>query len=175
MALKQKVADTEQQGGEEESRIGRDAGVPSLGEIGLNQFTPYLINRISARWNADLLPLLREKGLTTAHMRTLAVLSVGDGKTINELSVLTVTDQSTLSRALDVMEKKGLIERRNRADDARYIEVFITKNGRERFNEFWPSMHTLFQRMFVNVSPGEFDDFMSTLRKILNNIKKEPF
>ena len=32
----------------------RGDAMPDLGEIGLNQFAPYLMNRISARWNGEL-------------------------------------------------------------------------------------------------------------------------
>ena len=49
--------------------------VPTLGQIGLQHFAPYLMNRIMARWNADLAADFREHGLTI-QMRTLAVLSV---------------------------------------------------------------------------------------------------
>ena len=35
------------------SNADQDA-IPSIGEIGLNHFAPYLINRISARWSADI-------------------------------------------------------------------------------------------------------------------------
>lgn len=150
-------------------------GVPALGEIGLEQFTPYLLNRISMRWNANLQPILRKKGLTTAHMRTLAVLSVSDGRTVNELSALTVIEQSTLSRALDVMEGKGLIERRVRESDARFIEVFITETGRQRFGEFWPSMFSNYQHMFNGIGEAEAARFNATMRKILTNIRKRPF
>ena len=79
--------------------------VPMLAEIGLDQFAPYLLNRVTNRWNSDLLEVLRRYGLTTRQMRTLAVLSIKDSCTINELATLTVTEQSTMSRALVGMEE----------------------------------------------------------------------
>ncbi len=106
---------------------------PSMGEIGLNQFDPYLLNRISARWNADMAEVVKAHDLTTARMRALAVLSVAPGLTINELSVYAVTEQSTLSRNLDAMEEQGLIRRRMRAEDGRVREIHLTEKGRETF------------------------------------------
>ncbi len=50
--------------------------MPSLGEMGLNHFAPYIMNRIMARWNANLSEELRARDITTAKMRALAVLSV---------------------------------------------------------------------------------------------------
>ena len=55
------------------------ASAPRLGEIGLSNFVPYLMNRIMGRYNADLREQTAAIGLTTPKMRTLAVLSVIDG------------------------------------------------------------------------------------------------
>ena len=107
--------------------------IPTLGEIGLDHFAPYLLNRIVARWNADLAAELKEHDLNTIQMRTLAVLSLMSGATVNELAVYTVTEQSTMSRALDGMERDRLVRRRAREDDMRVREVHVTEKGREAF------------------------------------------
>ena len=96
-----------------------DTSMPSLGEIGLNFFVPYLMNRIAATWNANLAAELQNFNLTTPQMRVLAVLSINSGLTINELSVLTVTEQSTMSRTLDNLETRKLVRRMPRANDMR--------------------------------------------------------
>ena len=85
--------------------------VPRLGEIGLTNFAPYLMNRIMGRYNASLRDEMAEQGLTTPKMRALAVLSVVDGPLIRELAVYTVVDPSTLSRSLDQLQVDGLIRR----------------------------------------------------------------
>ena len=85
--------------------------VPRLGEIGLTHFAPYLMNRSMGRYNASLRDEMAAMGLTTPKMRALAVLSVVEGPLIRELAVYTVTEQSTLSRALDALEREGLVRR----------------------------------------------------------------
>lgn len=145
---------------------------PTLGEIGLTQFDPYLLNRIAARWNADMSEALRPYGLTTPRMRALAVLSVAPGVTVNELAVYAVTEQSTLSRNLDAMEAQGLIRRQARAGDGRVREIHLTEKGRAVFATFWPEMHGLYERMFEGVSADEHAALTATLRKILGNIRR---
>ena len=49
---------------------------PTIGEIGLNHFAPYLMNRVMARWNAPLAEDLKVHRMSTAKMRALAVLRV---------------------------------------------------------------------------------------------------
>ncbi|AGB72220.1 MULTISPECIES: MarR family winged helix-turn-helix transcriptional regulator [Rhizobium] len=145
---------------------------PTMGEIGLNHFAPYLMNRLMARWNANLLEELREYDMTTAKMRTLAVLSVSSSLTINELSVFAVTEQSTMSRTLDSLEQQGYIRRQPRAEDMRIRDVSITEEGRAAFEKVWPTMYDLFLQMFDGVDEAEYRTFISTLHKVLQNIRK---
>lgn len=149
--------------------------VPPMAEIGLDQFAPYLLNRITNRWNSDLLEVLRRYGLTARQMRTLAVLSTKDSCTINELAALTVTEQSTMSRALVGMVEKGYVERKTRSADARFNEVSLTEKGRRTFEEFWPAMYWHFRRLFHDIDDQEFQDFNTTLQKMLKNIRRQPY
>lgn len=146
--------------------------IPSMGEIGLNHFAPYLMNRIMARWNADLAEELKAYDMTTARMRVLAVLCISSGMTVNELAVFTVTEQSTMSRTLDAMEEQGLIRRQPRPDDMRVREVHLTEAGRAAFETVWPMMYEHYVKMFEGVGTDEFQAFIATLHKILANIRR---
>ena len=143
--------------------------MPSFAEIGLNYFVPYLLNRIAASWNTGLVGELRKFGLTTPQMRTLAVLGISSGLTINELSALTVTEQSTMSRTLDTLEIRGFVSRRPRPSDLRVREVEITAAGREAFDAFWPVMFQHYEQMFRGIGEDEFSQFVATLQKVLRN------
>jgi MarR family transcriptional regulator for hemolysin len=148
-----------------------DTSMPSLAEIGLNFFVPYLMNRIAATWNADLAAELRKFNLTTPQMRVLAVLSINSGLNINELSVLTVTEQSTMSRTLDNLETRGFVKRALRANDMRVREVQLTPEGRNAFAEFWPIMFNHYEQMFRDIGEDEFTRFVATMQKVLRNIR----
>jgi MarR family transcriptional regulator for hemolysin len=154
-------------------RPGGDGVIrPTMGEIGLNQFAPYLINRIAARWNANMAEELKAYDMTTAKMRALAILSITSGLTINELSVFTVTEQSTMSRTLDALEEQGFIRRHQRPEDMRVREVHLTDEGRAAFAEVWPTMYDRFVRMFDGIDEDEYQAFTGTLHKVLRNIRK---
>lgn len=147
--------------------------IPSMGELGLNQFTPYLLNRISADWNAALSEQLKGFGITTTKMRVLAVLSVSPGITINELSVLAVTEQSTMSRTLDALEEQGLIRRQSKPDDMRVREVYVTEAGQTLFARLWPMMYGLYARQLRGIDASEFRLFLSILHKMLRNARED--
>jgi DNA-binding MarR family transcriptional regulator len=148
--------------------------VPTLGEIGLNQFAPYLMNRIMGRYNRSLRAELLAQGLTTPKMRALAVLSVADGL-INELAVFAIVEQSTLSRALDQLFAEGLVRRAADADDSRVTRIHITREGRAMFEKLWPSMFNACNRMFVGISESERLAFVATLQTMLRNIRQHEY
>ena len=145
---------------------------PRLGEIGLTNYAPYLMNRIMGRYNASLREEMAEQGLTTPKMRALAVLSVVDGPLIRELAVYTVVDPSTLSRSLDQLQVDGLIRREADTTDSRAVRVFITDAGRNSFESLWPHMAAAQARMFRGIPDVERAAFVTTLQKMLTNIRK---
>lgn len=143
-----------------------------LGEIGLTNFAPYLMNRIMGRYNASLRDEMAGLGLTTPKMRALAVLSVVEGPLIRELAVYTVTDPSTLSRALDQLQAENLIRREADEADSRAVRVFVTEAGRATFETLWPTMAAVHERMFRGIPEAERRAFVATLQKMLANIRK---
>ncbi|HLQ18935.1 MAG TPA: MarR family transcriptional regulator [Tabrizicola sp.] len=145
---------------------------PRLGDIGLTNYAPYLMNRIMGRYNASLRDELAELGLTTPKMRALAVLSVVEGPLIRELAVYSVVEQSTLSRALDQLAADGLIRRETDPTDSRATRVTITDAGRAHFETLWPCMAEAHERMFRGIPPEERSAFVGTLQKMLTNIRK---
>jgi DNA-binding MarR family transcriptional regulator len=148
---------------------------PTLGEIGLQQYAPYLMNRIMGRYNASLREDLAKLGLTTPKMRALAVLSVVGPVVISRLAVYAIVEQSTLSRALDSLEADGLVKRAPDAEDSRATRVSITEEGRRAFEKLWPTMRHSYQRMFAGIGPEEHAAFVATLQKILLNVRLHDF
>jgi DNA-binding MarR family transcriptional regulator len=146
--------------------------ISTLGEIGLQQFAPYLMNRIMGRYNATLRAELRERGLTVPQARALGVLSVNDGVTVNDLSVYTVIEQSTMSRTLDALEAQGLVRREADEADSRVRKIFLTDAGRLEFARAWPAMHDAFETMFNGIDDAEYTALIATLTKMLRNIRK---
>lgn len=146
-----------------------------LGEIGLSNFAPYLMNRIMGRYNADLRQEMTGLGLTTPKMRALAVLSVIDDLPISDLAVYAVVEQSTLSRALEQLASDGLVRRDPDPNDSRVTRIGITETGRAALDQLWPSMARVYAQMFKDIPDQERQAFVTTLQKMLKNIRKHDF
>ena len=146
-----------------------------VGDQLLDDFAPYLMNRIMGRYNESLRQKMTSLDLTTPKMRALAVLSALDGIFINELAVYAVVEQSTLSRALEQLNSDGLIKREIDIIDTRATRVYLTRLGSDAFRSLWPDMLNSYNEMFNEINDAEKSQFIITLQKILKNIRKHEF
>lgn len=146
--------------------------LPRLGEIGLSNYVPYLMNRIMGRYNASLREEMAALGLTTPKMRTLAVLSVIEGPPDPRAGGLFCRGGSRRCPAPSIsLPQRGLIRREADASDSRATRIFITAAGRAAFEMLWPKMAEAHARMFRGISTEE-RRFVGTLQKMLSNIRK---
>ncbi|SFE13063.1 DNA-binding transcriptional regulator, MarR family [Sulfitobacter brevis] len=158
-----------------ENKAVPTAASQRLAEMGLENFAPYLMNRIMGRYNAAVQSEMAELGLTTPQMRSLSVLSAIDGILIRELAVYAVVQQSTLSRALDALARDGLIRRETDEVDSRATRVFLTDAGRETYERLWPHMSDAYAAMFRGIDDEQKKAFIATLKTIMRNIRKHDF
>ena len=146
----------------------------SLG-VPMDDFLPYLLNRITNRLNLNLLENLRPLKINVSRWRVLAVLHSRDGRSIGELATYTVMDQSTLSRVVDQMERDGLVERRRQAKDSRVVRVHILEAGNDTFNLILPIALRHMERALDDFSAEERRLILLLLHKMLDNIRTTPF
>lgn len=95
----------------------------------LNNYLPYLINRIGPPIEDGFAGPLAEAGVTLQMWRVMAVLHEFGDQSVGDLSNLTSIPISTLSRLIDRMAKKSLVTRRRDTADARSITVHLLKIG----------------------------------------------
>jgi DNA-binding MarR family transcriptional regulator len=101
-----------------------------MSDFDLTRYLPYLVNRTGVRIATAFTEVLREHDISLQMWRALAALDHADGQRISDLAALTSIDVSTLSRLVDAMQEKGLVERqRANGGDARVVTVHATESG----------------------------------------------
>ena len=141
----------------------------------LDDFAPYLMNRIMRRYNQTVQGEISPHGLTVPKMRALAALADRGDLTVNDLSVFAIAEQSTMSRTVDQMEKDGLIVRAVSPDDNRVRVVSLTHEGRAAYDAVWPTMRSVEGAMLDQLSPERRALFLETLHEILAGIRQHDF
>ena len=68
--------------------------------------------------------------ISTGQSHGLERLANGGPMTLNEFAASLFLEKSSASRLADGLERKGYLKRKPRADDARYVQLELTKRGR---------------------------------------------
>lgn len=88
-----------------------------------------LLAQASHRVSAEFHRVAREAGVPVAEWRILASLTGGDPLPVGQLADIVVAPQPTVTRQLDRMAAKGLVERVAHESDRRLALVRITPQG----------------------------------------------
>lgn len=97
----------------------------------LDNYLPYLINRVGVRMSESFSARLTEFGISLGMWRVLAALNHNGDQRLSDLAHLTSIEVSTLSRLVGTMQRKKLVSRARSGQDARAIRVELTREGTE--------------------------------------------
>ncbi len=99
----------------------------------LDNSTGFILNQAANSLKKELNQEFRKAGydITTEQWAILNRLWEKDGVSLNDLAENTFKDNASITRTIDLMEKKGLVERRNDPDDRRSRLVFLHEEGRK--------------------------------------------
>jgi DNA-binding MarR family transcriptional regulator len=103
--------------------------------------------------------------------RVLAALDHADGQRISDLAALTSIDVSTLSRLLDSMQAKALVERRRSSGtDARVVTVHATALGHVITAKIIPLARRYEEVALAGFSAQEAEALKAMLVRVYRNI-----
>jgi MarR family transcriptional regulator, organic hydroperoxide resistance regulator len=154
------------------AKVPANAGPKSTNPSIFDDFLPHLITRLAYELNVDLVEKLRREGINVTRWRILAVLAMGDGITINEITDRAMMQQSALSRALMNMEKENYVRRVLRRADARYVEVYLTDEGRALFDSLNVVVRRRQQRLLKGFSAQELATVFAMVRRMSRNMAR---
>jgi DNA-binding MarR family transcriptional regulator len=140
-------------------------------DFDLTRYLPYLVNRTGVRIATAFGDVLREHGITLPMWRVLAALDHADGQRISDLAALISIDVSTLSRILDAMQEKGLVERRRgKGGDARVVTVHETKAGHTLTGRIIPFARHYEDVALRGFTAEEAEELKAMLVRVFRNI-----
>ena len=116
----------------------------------------------------QLQELLRPTGLERSEFSVLASLLLADGgQSPTELSRTVVQTTSGMTKTVNRLEGRGLVDRRQAADDARRVDVVLTADGRELARVLLAGLVAEFSEPLTEADPGAALDLAQALIGVL--------
>ncbi|MEI0736890.1 MarR family transcriptional regulator [Paenibacillus sp. JTLBN-2024] len=131
-----------------------------------------MVSRTSRALIRYLTAHFKEDDITPEQWTVLKRLGEEDGITQKELALVTDKDQATLTKILDLLERKKLVRRGKNKEDRRSFLIFITDEGRELRERLFFYVNRLFaEEVVAGIPENDLKIFVSTLQKIQHNVE----
>ena len=88
------------------------------------------------------------------------------------LSNASVRDKTTVTRMIDKMVRKGLVDRRRDEDDRRVVHIRLTSEGADTFGSLAVIARSSIVRSFDGIADADLETTVATLAKMANNLKE---
>jgi len=106
-------------------------------------------------------------GITAAQFKVLVIMALYGIDTPAELCRHLSLDSGSMTRMLDRLEQKGLLERQRSAQDRRQVRLVLTEDG-QRLADMLPHIGAQSMNQLAGaLEPGELADLERILKKIL--------
>ncbi len=111
--------------------------------------------------------------MTSDQVLPLLALSQGVCNTGADLARLYDVDPGAVTRMLDRLEAKGLIERVRRSDDRRVVEIVPTEAGHAMAAQMPALLADTLNRALRGFTRDEVEQFKSLLRRLAANLRPD--
>ena len=149
--------------------------MPSRPQLDLNEYLPYLINRVGSALVVDFgRSTLAPHRLSIAMWRVLAALSSDDGQRQIDLAAMTSIDVSTLSRVVSGLVRMGLVTRTRSATNSREVVVRLSGKGAGLVARMIPRAIAAERSAIAGVPAKDLAVVRRSLRRMYENLAKPP-
>ncbi len=114
--------------------------------------------------------IMRPSGLRSTQYTILSATKHLEPITVMGLAEEIVTDRTTLTRNLKVLEKHGLI-RLEAGEDRRERQIYLTDKGREAQAKAYPLWQEAQEEMIARLGDQDFTRILSDLSKVVTASK----
>lgn len=137
-------------------------------EFILEAFLPYRLSLLSNTVSQGISRVYRKQhGLSVTEWRVVAVLGRFPGQTASEIMQRTAMDKVAISRAVNKLQDKGLVERSSHHEDRRRLPLNLTaSNGIQLFNKVVPKAQAYERQLLSALSADELLRFNRLLSKL---------
>ena len=139
----------------------------------LDDFLPYLVQRIGNQIDEAVAAEAKKAGLTVEMVRVLVIIYQLGPQNLTDLSKHTGINTSTLSRLIGRMEEKELVSR-EAASTGRSVKIDLLSLGKEKLLVLLPLTDNIKGLVSSHFSAEEYDQVKKTLNMLYELFEKLP-
>jgi DNA-binding MarR family transcriptional regulator len=140
----------------------------------VDDYLPALLAQASRLISGEFHLVVTAQGFTVSEWRVLASLAGSEPVNIGQLAEITTMKQPTVTRVLDRMQARGLIERLPNDADRRVTLVRITAAGTRLVSKLIPLALQHERRVLEPFGQQRAEDLKTTLRKLIELHRDAP-
>ncbi len=143
-----------------------------MNEFDFEKSLGYLLSKTNAIMRLSFNKAINQNGLDASAEQwgILNIVKTFPGLTQSEIALRSLKDKTNVTRMLDVLEKKGCIERRSDKTDRRIYNIYITNAGKKLIEKIEPIANNVNQQAVKNLTPKETEQLRKLLNKLFNTL-----
>lgn len=144
-----------------------------MNDYNLKKSLGFKLDRASRLTTLNFSKNLKENNvsLTAEQWGIINFLLEKDGLNQNQIGKLINKDHTCVSRLVDTLIKKGIVEKRNSPEDKRINLIYLTKEGKSIQNSVVQTVEHSLDKVFLGVTEEEKEIFSFVLDKIIKNLE----
>ncbi|PYE52284.1 MarR family transcriptional regulator [Paenibacillus barcinonensis] len=139
-------------------------------DYSLEQSVGFMLGLTHRKSAALLASQFKPYDITTEQFSVLFNVNRSEGVNQKEIAALVFKDQPTTARIIDLLEKKGWVERRTSEQDRRAYLLYITKEGRALIDILVPIERAMNKKLAEGIPEDQMEAFKHTLSLINRNL-----
>lgn len=139
----------------------------------VDDYLPALLAQASRLISGEFHEAARAEGYSVSEWRVMATLASYESMSIGRLAQISVTKQPTVTRLLDRMQDKGLVERVPHGSDRRITLVRMTPAGRADLARLIKLAREHEQRVLDPFNLASAESLKSVLRELIAQHRRE--
>lgn len=139
----------------------------------LEQSPGFLLASTTTRLRILMLRKLKEYGygITPEQGHVLHAIGESEGVSQSEIAERTMKDKPTITRILDILQKKRLISRKSDSGDRRAYQIYLTGAGREKIVMFSKIVAEVDEAAFRGLNSKDMKKIDEFLRAVRSNVE----
>lgn len=132
----------------------------------------FIVHLLDTQMKSGLRRAFQSRGynITPEQWGVLSRLWIKDGVHQSTLALDTSKDRHTITRILNLLEKKGLVERVPDPDDKRRINIYATSEGKALKTKLPPIVTHFLEKCFKGLDDKDLEEMNRIHRHILKNL-----